>query len=127
MKITVPEEDLGLTSPGEALFYGLCWFHGVPVNALRPGSAGVEAEGVTYCPSFWVAAPEAQLGLAVEVSDGGDEAVMRPLRAAWRGKFRKALAVLYREDLDVLRDAYHPAQFTARLRRIEAQAVRMHS
>jgi hypothetical protein len=40
--------------------------------------------------------------VCVEVASGEDEAVLRPMRAAWRSLSSRPLAVLYREELHVL-------------------------
>jgi hypothetical protein len=113
VKVTVAP-DIALDSPMEALFYGLCCFHEISVRQVDPVH-GVAVDGNWYWPRFHVAAPQV-LDVCVEVASGEDEAVLRPMRAAWRNFSARRLVVLYREELDSLRDAARPAQFAARLR-----------
>jgi hypothetical protein len=111
------EPDVTLQSPGEALFYGLCWLHQIPAERTRLDRDSVECGDVMYCPGFHVAVPK-MLDVRVEIADGDHraEAVLRPCRAAYRQVTGRHLIVLYREDLDRLRDAGKAAQFVARLK-----------
>jgi hypothetical protein len=59
--------------------------------------------------------------VCAEVATGDDEAALRPVRDAWRTFSRRPLVVLYREELDTLREASRPSQFVARLRTISGQ------
>lgn len=97
----------------DSLFYGLCGFHEIPAEQIML-SATAEGGGDWYWPGFRVVCPGV-LDVYAETSDGSDDAVLRPLRAGWRRPGR-LLAVLYREDLDALRDSRRPAQFAARLK-----------
>lgn len=110
------DEEITLQSPGEALFWGLCWLHQIPVERTRLDRDSVESGDVWYCPGFHVVVPNF-LDVWVEVADGDGESVLRPAREAYRERLGRRLTVLYREDLDRLRDATRPAAFVARLRR----------
>lgn len=114
-KITM-DDDIALDSPGEALFYGLCCWYGIPVRTLNLNTCSAEANGLAYCPRFWISWEP--LELAVEVSDAADEGTMRPLRTAWRAAYHQQLAVVYREQLADLLEARRPAHFAARLRQM---------
>jgi hypothetical protein len=117
------DPDVILQSPGEALFWGLCWLHQIPVERTRLDRDSVEAGDVWYCPGFHVAVPGV-LDLWIEVADGDGEGVLRPARAAYREKLGRRLVVLYREDLDRLRDAGRAAQFASRLRLLDSYIAR---
>jgi hypothetical protein len=113
--------DIELGSPMEALFYGLCCFHEIPVERIML-TAVTESGGTPwYWPGFRVAVPEV-LDLHVEVSDAQNETWMRPCRAAFR-QAGQHLVVLYREELDTLREAARPSQFAARLKMIDSQRL----
>ena len=112
------DKEIFLQSPGEALFYGLCWFHQIPVERTRLDRDSVESGSVWYCPSFRVVVPKL-LDLWVEIADGDAEGVLRPCRAAYREQ-RGRLAVIYREGLIGLREANRRAQFVARLKLLDS-------
>lgn len=116
------EDDIELESPEEALFYGLCCFHEVPVERASRSLAIAVAEhpGTWWQPGFRVAVPRL-LDTWVEVADGQRESQFRLPRNVWRKSLGHPLAVLYREDLDFLRDADRPAQFVARLKQAAAR------
>jgi hypothetical protein len=117
VKVTIAT-GIELDSPQEALFYGLCCFHEIPVIRNTPALGGVvDGQGGWYAPGFYVAV-EKMLELFVEVADGTEDVVRRNARERWRKLGMRRLAVLYRDDLDQLRDAGRPAQFVARLRLI---------
>lgn len=120
MKISVAP-DIELGSPMEALFYGLCCFHEIPVRRVDQVH-GVAVDGSWYSPGFRVVVPKI-LDVCVEIADGKNEAALRPARAAWRSLSRYRLVVLYREELDTLREAARPDQFAARLRMIDSQQI----
>jgi hypothetical protein len=112
------EPDITLQSPGEALFWGLCWLHEIPVERARLDRDSVQSGDVWYCPGFHVVVPKF-LNLWVEIADGDGEGVLRPAREAYRKVVGRRLVVLYREDLDNLRDASRQSQFIARLRLLD--------
>lgn len=121
MKISVNQDEITLESPEEALFWSLCRFHGITVQRARLDGDSVFNGDVLYCPGFRVFVPKI-LDLWVEAADGDGEAMLRPLRTAWRAEYgTRRLVVLYREELDRLRDAGRPAQFVARLRQAQGQ------
>jgi hypothetical protein len=115
-EIIVSKDGIELNSPEEALFYGLCRFHEIPVERVML-SAEVEEGRLWYWPAFRVAVPKI-LDLHAEVADPQTDSALRPCRAAWRARSAGILAVLYREELDTLREASRPAQFAARLKLI---------
>jgi hypothetical protein len=128
MRINVTEDDdkeITLQLPGEALLYGLCWFHEIPVERTRLDRDSVEAGNVWYCPSFHVVVPKF-LDVWVEVADGECEDVLRPCREEYRNRLGRRLVILYREELDALRDARRPAQFIARLRLLADRRLSSH-
>lgn len=119
MSVTVGQDDVELDSPWEALFWGLCRFHEVPV--IRNTDAGIEdSHGGWYQPGFHVAVPNI-VDVWVEVADGCEDAARRHGRNCWRTFGTRRLVVLYRDDLDALRDAGRPAQFAARLRQTQGR------
>jgi hypothetical protein len=107
----VPGGDL--PSWMDSLFWGLCCFHAIPAEQVML-KAPDEDGAAWHWPAFRVACPGV-LDMYAETSDGSNDAALRPLREEWRRPGR-LLAVLYREDLDVLRDSSRPAQFAARLK-----------
>lgn len=114
MKITVARDAVALDSPMEALFYGLCCFHEIPVERVVLSAAGELGGPLWHWPGFRVAVPKI-IDSYVEISDGSNDAALRPCRTAWRQSGHH-LVVLYREELDSLREASRPAQFVARLK-----------
>jgi hypothetical protein len=116
MKISAAR-DIELNSPEEALFYGLCCFHEIPVERVMLSAETGEEDRLWHWPAFRVAVPKI-LDLHVEVADLQTDSVLRPSRAAWRARGAGQLVVLYREELDALREASRPAQFAARLKLI---------
>ena len=96
MKITVMP-DIELDSPEEALFYGLCCFHGIPVT--RPGRNCAEDFNGSgwYCPDFYLPG----LDLWIEVVSSDTRESTRAQRTGWRMPGRR-LAVLYRDEMYVL-------------------------
>lgn len=119
MKVTVAEEDVTLDSLWEALFWGLCRFHEAPVERSDEYAIGTSPGG-WYHPGFRVCAPRI-VDVWVEVADGREDAARRHGRDCWRQANTAPLVVLYREDLDALREARYLAQFLARLRQIQGQ------
>lgn len=122
MKITIAE-DVELGSPEEALFWGLCHFHNVPVETVSPQEA-IQAAEVRYRPGFRVAVPR-HLDTYVEIADGRREDFLRLCRFAWRDTGRP-LVVLYREELESLVAADRPSQFVARLKLLDGQSRKAH-
>jgi len=98
--IRVAQDDIELNSPGEALFYGLCRLHEIPVERVMLSAVAEPGGSLFYWPGFCVA--RASLNMYAEVSDGQSEAAMRPLRDGWRASTPHRLAVLYQEELRVL-------------------------
>lgn len=117
-RIPAPEMSVTLRSPMAALFYGLCWYHKASAQILELDTTQLVAvaDGLAYCPDFWVFSRELGLDMAVEISDGEREDLMAPLRSAWRDAFRKPLRVVYRENLDELLETSKPVRFAARLK-----------
>jgi hypothetical protein len=114
--------EIVLDSPMEALFYGLCHFHEVPVLRVV-----MEARPAGDMPAWqWtalrVAVPRI-LTVHVEIGSDLTDSAMRPYRAAWRAQHSGSLVVLYREELDTLREASRPAQFAARLKAIDSSRL----
>lgn len=97
MKITVAEDGIALDSPEEALFYGLCRFHGIPVERVGRSRAQDVSGSGWYCPDFYLPGLDAW----VEVVSGNAEEGTRAQRTGWRMPSRR-LAVLYRDELHVL-------------------------
>jgi len=118
MRITVAEEDVELRSLGEALFWALCRFHEAPVERSADYAVCTSPGGPWYHPGFRVCAPRI-VDVWVEVADGQEDAARRHARDCWRRMNTAPLLVLYREDLDALREARYLAQFLARLRQIQ--------
>lgn len=101
MKITVARDAVALDTPEEALFYGLCCFHEIPVERVVL-SAVTEGGGLLWhWPAFRITLP-GTLAIYAEVSDGQTESALRPCRTSWRASTPHRLAVLYREELHVL-------------------------
>jgi hypothetical protein len=102
VKVTVARDAVALDSPMEALFYGLCCFHEIPVERVMLSAAGEPGGPLWwYWPGFRIAVPGSKAALWVEISDGQNDSALRPCRAAWRQSGHR-LAVLYREELHVL-------------------------
>jgi hypothetical protein len=120
MRITVAEEDVELRSLGEALFWALCRFHEAPVERSDGYAIGTSPGGPWYHPGFRVHAPRI-VDVWVEVADGCEDEARHHGRECWRQANTSPLVVLYREDLDALREARYLAQFLARLRHIQGQ------
>lgn len=110
---------VGLRSPAEALFWGLCHFHEVAVEQSHEYAIGTSPGG-WYHPGFRVCAPRI-VDVWVEVADGQEDSARHHGRDCWRQANTAPLVVLYREDLDALREARYLAQFLARLRQIQGR------
>jgi hypothetical protein len=120
MRVT-PAPDCPLHTPMEHLFYGLCCFHEIPVERVMLGATAQTDGPLHYWPAFRVAVPK-MLEVNAEIADKDTDAALRPYRKAWRARAGgRGLVVLYRDELDTLREAARPAQFTARLRMIDNQ------
>jgi hypothetical protein len=113
-------QDVMLNSPGEALFWGLCHFHEAPVERSDQFAICTSPGGPWYHPGFRVCAPRI-VDVWVEVADGQEDAARHHGRDCWRQGSTLPLVVLYREDLDALREARYLAQFLARLRQTQGQ------
>ena len=114
MKITMAQDGIALNSPEEALFYGLCCFHEIPVEHVLL-SARLEHDGpLWHWNGFHVTGP-GSLNMSVEISDGSNEASLRRLRDAFRQSGHR-LAVLYREELRVLMTRANGHQVEKQLR-----------
>jgi hypothetical protein len=116
---------VGLRSPAEALFWGLCHFHEVAVEQSHEFAIATGPRGSWYHPGFRVYA-KGIVDVWVEVADGQEDAARRHGRECWRQANTPPLVVLYREDLDALRDARRPAQFVARLRLLAGRRLSSH-
>lgn len=117
MKITV--DGIELNSPEEALFYGLMRLWKVPCErADRSRAISVNGSG-WYCPDFYL--PEQDLWAETK---GFEEEDHRLRYACWRMPGKK-LAVLRREQLDVLRAIAQGTQAIAYLEDLACKAVRL--
>jgi hypothetical protein len=104
MRIKITDEDIELSSPGAALFYGLCDLWGIDIRHGSLAHSALVADNTYYCPEFYL--PGADVW--VEVSDGQDEGLLRPYRETWRSAGVGRLAVLYPDELRVLMTRANP-------------------
>lgn len=116
MKITV--NDVALDSPEQALFWGLMMLLEIPVERTTELWPEGRSDGkYQWRPGFYLT--NAALWVEVEARGGGD-----PSRyAAWRQAGRN-LAVVRREELDVLRVMAQGTQATAYLEDLAVKALR---
>jgi hypothetical protein len=97
----VEDFDIVFESSWESLFWSLCAFAKVPVERFNRDLGVAWCEGGWYAPDFWLPV----LGIAVEVKGQKDD--NDALR--WEA-FDRPLAVVGREELDMLRKANDVAQ-----------------
>ena len=93
----VEDLDIIFESGYECLFWSLCTFLKIPVERADRSQAVQVGEDGWYCPDFYL--PESKLYVEVKGYEDDDD---RDRCAAWRASGRQ-LAVLRREELDVLR------------------------
>jgi hypothetical protein len=121
-KIIITEDNITLDSPEAALFYGLMRFWEIPCERADRRQAVQVFGDEWYCPGFYL--PGEELWVEVKTLEDDKDRIRWE---AWRkaGAGRK-LAVLRREELDMIREASRDSMVIARLRLIENGCLHDH-
>lgn len=106
----VVEDAIVLDSPYEALFYGLLRLWKIPVERADRSEAVKVGGNGWYCPDFYL--PDLKTWVEVKGYEDEDD---RARYAAWRAEVHK-LAVLRREELDVLRTRANASEVREQLK-----------
>lgn len=118
-KIVIKDDGVTLESPDEALFYGLLRLLKVPVERTTHLWPEGRSDGkYQWCPDFYLTGKD--LWVEVKGSEDDDD---RARCVAWRAAGHR-LAVLHREQLDVLRVIAQDSQAVGYLEDLADKAVR---